>query len=130
MCSGLIRANILYVKFPNIQTLSGKLSWSHYVEVLRLDDPLETSFYIAQCERNNWSVRELQRQMKSMLFHRLALSKDKRGVLELAKNGVEIQTAEDVVKDPYVLEFTGIPQNDKYLESDLEREVRRILDQE
>ncbi len=125
---GFSRSNLcmirqLYIRFPKIQTLSGKLSWSHYVEILKLEDPLEIGFYIAQCERDDWSVRELQRQKKSMLFHRLALSKDKEGVLELARNGVEIQRAEDIVNDPYVLEFTGIPQNHQYLEKDIEEAI-------
>lgn len=83
---GFSRSNLflirqLYIQFPKIQTLSGKLSWSHYVEILKLEDSLEIGFYIAQCERDNWSVRELKRQKNSMLFHRLALSKDKEGVL-------------------------------------------------
>ena len=78
----------LYLTFPKIQTSSGqseisqtlshKLSWSHYAEILKADNELEISFYIAQCDKENWSVRELKRQMKSMLFHRLALSKDKQ----------------------------------------------------
>lgn len=95
----------LYVAFPNCTTLSCNLSWSHYVEILKGDDPLEISFYAAQCTKENWSVRELRRQRNSMLFHRLALSKDKEGIIALATEGQDIQRAEDVVKDPYVLEF-------------------------
>ena len=71
----------LYLAFPKSQTLSDKLSWSHYVEILKADDPLEITFYMAQCEKENWSVRELKRQRNSMLFQRLALSKDKQGCL-------------------------------------------------
>ena len=111
----------LYIAFPICTALSCKLSWSHYLEILKIDDPLETKFYIAQCEKDNWSYRELQRQIKSMLFHRLALSKDKEQVLELAHNGMSIQSAEDIIKDPYVLEFAGIPEHSGYLESDLEK---------
>lgn len=123
---GFSRSNVFmmwlfYLKFQKIQTLSGQLSWSHYLEILKIDDPLEAKFYITQCEKDNWSVRELQRQMKSMLFHRLALSKDKEQVLALAHNGISIQRAEDIVKDPYVLEFTGIPEHSVYLENDLEK---------
>lgn len=113
----------LYTAFPNCTTLSCKLSWSHYIEILQADDPLEISFYTAQCEKENWSVRELRRQRNSMLFHRLALSKDKEGVLALAAEGQEIQCAEDIVKDPYVLEFLNIPQRERYMEGDLEREI-------
>lgn len=111
----------LYLAFPILQTLSAKLSWSHYQEILKIDDELEINFYIKECENARWSVRELQRQMKSMLFHRIALSKDKKEVLELAKQGQQIQRPEDILKDPYVLEFTGIPHREVYLESDLEK---------
>ena len=110
----------LYLTFPIFQTLSAKLSWSHYQEILKADDELEIGFYIKECENANWSVRELQRQMKSMLFHRIALSKDKEQVITLSQKGQQIQTAEDILKDPFVLEFTGIPQKEIYLESDLE----------
>ncbi len=92
-----------YAAFPNCTTLSCKLSWSHYFEILKSDDPLEISFYTKQCEIERWSVRELQRQMKSMLFHRLALSKDKEGVLALAHKGVEVQKPADIIRDPMVL---------------------------
>jgi predicted nuclease of restriction endonuclease-like (RecB) superfamily len=77
----------LYLSFPKSETLSNVLSWSHYFEILRSDNKLEISFYSKQDERENWKVRELKRQMKSMLFHRLALSKDKKGVLELSEQG-------------------------------------------
>lgn len=110
----------LYLTFPILQTLSVKLTWSHYQEILKLDDKLEISFYIKECENEGWNVRELRRQMKSMLFHRLAISKDKNQVLLLAKKGQQIQTPEDILKDPYVLEFTGIEKKDTYLEGDLE----------
>ena len=90
---------------------------------MRSDNDLEINFYLKQTEKENWSVRELKRQMKSMLFHRLALSKDKKGVLELSKQGQEIQQAEDVLKDPYILEFLNIPQNYQCLESELEEKL-------
>lgn len=131
--SNLFYMRKLYLKFPKIQTLSGqfeksgtlshKLSWSHYYEILKADNDLEISFYVKQTEKENWSVRELKRQMKSMLFHRLALSKDKKGVLELSEQGQEIQTAEDILKDPYVLEFLNIPQSQQYLEGELEEKL-------
>jgi hypothetical protein len=122
--AGINRNNLqymrkLYMTFPNCTTLSCKLSWSHYQEILKADDELEISFYVKECENSRWSVRELRRQMKSMLFHRLALSKNKAKVLELAEKGQQIQQPEDILKDPYVLEFTGIPQKDDYMESDL-----------
>jgi len=134
---GFSRSNVFqirqfYLKFSKIQTLSGqfessenlpKLSWSHYVEILKSDNDLEIGFYIKQTEKENWSVRELKRQMKSMLFHRIALSKDKKGVLKLAEQGQEIQKSEDILKDPYVLEFLNFPENNQYLEGELEEKL-------
>ena len=125
---GFSRANLLYMRklyltFPKSETLSNVLSWSHYFEILRSDNDLEINFYAKQTEKENWSVRELKRQMKSMLFHRLALSSDKKGVLELSEKGQEIQKAEDILKDPYVLEFLNIPETYKFLESELEEKL-------
>jgi predicted nuclease of restriction endonuclease-like (RecB) superfamily len=105
------------------------LTWSHYSEILKADNDLEISFYINQCEKENWSVRELKRQMKSMLFHRLALSKDKKGVLSLAKEEAIIQSPNDIIKDPYVFEFLGIPQQHRYLEGELEEKLIQNLEQ-
>ena len=102
---------------------STNLRWGHYYEILKSDNPLEVSFYTKQCEKENWSVRELRRQMKSMLFHRLALSKDKAGVLTLAEKGAEIQMPEDILRDPFVFDFLGIPQQQQYLEGELEEKL-------
>jgi len=77
----------LYLTYQKSQTLSDFLTWSYYIELLKIDDPLERSFYEKECEQENWGVRELKRQMKSMLFHRLALSSDKHEVLKLASEG-------------------------------------------
>jgi predicted nuclease of restriction endonuclease-like (RecB) superfamily len=126
--SNLFQIRLFYTKCPKIQTVSGKLSWSHYCEIIKADSDLELSFYTKQCENDNWSVRELKRQMKSMLFHRLALSKDKQGVLTLAKEGVSIQSPEDIIKDPYVLEFLNIPQQPQYLEGELEEKLIQNLE--
>jgi len=131
--SNLFQIRKFYLSFPIIQTPSGQseksqtlseqLSWSHYVELLKVDDELERSFYIKQCEQENWSVRQLKRQMKSMLFHRLALSKSKKEVLALANKGAQIQESKDILKDPYVFEFLGIQQQEKYLEGNLEKKL-------
>jgi len=110
----------MYLTYPILQTVSVKLSWSHYVELLKIDDPLERSFYEKEAELECWGVRELKRQMKSMLFHRLALSTDKKEVLHLAQEGQIIEKPEDLIKDPYVFEFTGLPQLPVYKEGDLE----------
>ena len=125
---GFSRSNLIYMRklysaFPICETLSHKLSWSHYFEILKADSELEIGFYTKQCERENWSVRELKRQMKSMLFHRLALSKDKEGILALAEKGAEVLKAEDILRDPYVLEFLNIPQGHLHLEGELEEKL-------
>jgi predicted nuclease of restriction endonuclease-like (RecB) superfamily len=131
---GFSRSNLVYIRkfylaFQKRETLSHQLSWSHYFEILKSDYELEISFYTKQCEKENWSVRELKRQMKSMLFHRLALSKDKKGVIEFAEKGAEIQKPEDIIKDPYVFEFLGIPQQNQYLEGELEEKLIQNLEQ-
>ncbi|GHV88243.1 hypothetical protein AGMMS50267_06030 [Spirochaetia bacterium] len=112
--SNLFQIRLFYLKFSKIQTVSGQLTWSHYFEILKADDDLEIQFYVKQCEKENWSVRELRRQMNSMVFHRLALSKDKKGVLKLAEKGTEFNRPEDLIKDPYVFEFLGIPEQHHY----------------
>ncbi len=121
--SNLQYMRLLYVKYPKYQTVSGKLSWSHYVELLSVSDDLARSFYEKQCISENWSVRELRRQINSMLFERIALSKDKKGVLKLSKKGQVIEKEEDIIKDPYVLEFLGIPENYRYNEKELEQKI-------
>ena len=111
------------------QTVSGKLTWSHYVELLKVDDPLERSFYEKESEQSHWGVRELKRQMDSMLFQRLALSTDKNEVARLASDGQVIEKPEDILKDPYVFEFTGLPQMPVYKEGDLEAALVNNLSQ-
>ena len=131
---GFSRSNLLYMRklylcFPISETLSHLLTWSHYFEILKADNPLEISFYSKQCEHERWSVRELKRQMKSSLFERLALSKDKKGVLKLAKEGHLVESADDLIKDPFVLEFLNIPEQNKFLESELEEKIISNLQQ-
>lgn len=126
--SNLLYIRKLYVTFPKSGTLSHLLTWSHYYEVLKCDDPMEMGFYIHQCERERWSVRELKRQMKSMLFHRLALSKDKKGIIELSTQGQQLATAEDVIRDPYVLDFAGLPDQRRYTEEQLEDALIKNLE--
>lgn len=126
--TGFGRSNIhymrrLYMAFPKVQTLSELLSWSHYVEILKVDDPLEIGFYVKECEKERWSVRELKRQMNSLLFHRVAVSKDKEGVLKLANEGIDLLSPKDILKDPYVLEFVGLPERGIYKEGDVEEVI-------
>ena len=127
--SNLLYMRKLYLSFQISGTLSHLLTWSHYYEILKSDSDLEISFYSKQCEIEKWSVRELKRQMRSSLFERIALSKDKQGVLELAKNGHSIEKPEDILKDPFVLEFLKIPEQYQYLESDLEENIISNLQQ-
>ena len=127
--SNVYRMRQLYSAYPIFATLSQKLSWSHFVELLKIEDPLERSFYMKECEQENWGVRELRRQMKSMLFQRLALSKDKNAVLGLAKEGQVIETAESILKDPYIFEFTGLPELPVYKAGDLENALINNLSQ-
>lgn len=131
---GFSRSNVFYMRkiysvYPQLQQRSSLLSWSHYIELLKLDDELERSFYEKECESEHWGVRELKRQMKSMLFHRIALSSDKNEVMRLAREGQVIEKPEDILKEPYVFEFTGLPQLPVYGEGDLEEALVNNLSQ-
>lgn len=100
-----------------------RLSWSHYLKLMRIDDSAERRFYEIECAQNRWSVRELQRQYDAALYQRLALSRDKAGIQQLAQQGQRIETPIDVIKDPYVLEFLGLPEHERYSESELEQHL-------
>jgi len=97
------------------------LSWTHYRTLLRIDTPEARSFYEIEAIKNNWSARELERQINSLLYERLAKSKDKTGLMRLAAKGQEIQSPADVFKDPVVIEFLGLPESPRLVESDLEQ---------
>ena len=103
------------------------LSWTHYRILMRVADAKARSFYEVECEQARWSVRELERQVASLLFERLSRSRDKEGVLALAREGHEVYGSADLVKDPYVLEFTGLPESSHWLESDLESALTEHL---
>ncbi len=141
---GFSRSNLLYMRklylhfqisetpshvFEEIETLSKKITWSHYFEILKADNPLEIGFYVKQTEIEKWSVRELKQQMKSSLFERIALSKDKEGILKLSRNGHVVEKPEDLIKDPFVLDFLNILQQYQYLENDLEEAIITNLQQ-
>ncbi len=121
--SNLYLIRLLYVKYPKIQTLSGKLGWSHYAELLGVSDDLARSFYEKQCVNESWTIRELSRQINSMLFERVALSKNKKEVLKLSTQGQVVHSERDIVKDPYVLEFLNIPLDRTYSEKELEQKI-------
>ena len=130
--SNLQNMRLLYLNYPICQTLSGKLSWSHYCELLSISDKEKRSFYEKEAVNSGWSVRELRRQIESSLFERLLLSRgdaNKEQVLALAEKGVDYTKPEDIIKDPYVFEFLGLPEEKPFLESDLEAAlVRQIED--
>ena len=109
-----------YLTFRNRQTLSARLSWSHYTLLMRLDDEQARNFYIKEIEAENWSVRELDRQINSLLFERLALSRNKAEIKVLAEQGQILESPRDAIKDPYILEFLGLPEQAAYSEKDLE----------
>jgi Uncharacterized conserved protein len=123
--SNLNYMRLFYLRYPICETLSHKLSWSHYCELVKIDEELERSFYYQQNILDNWSISELKRQKNSGLFLRLALSKDKNEILKLAKQGQVIERPEDVVKDTFVLEFLKISEPYNYSETELEA---RLID--
>ena len=112
-----------YIEYPIFQTVSGKLSWSHYSELLSISDLKSRTFYEQQTVNENWSVRELKRQIDTSLFERIALSKDKKTVLKLSEKGQLINDAKDIIKDPYVFEFLKIPEQNIVKEKDLEAKL-------
>ncbi len=116
-----------YLTYPIWKTVSAKLSWSHYLELIKIEEEHKRTFYLIETTSCNWSVRELQRQIASLLYERLALSKDKDKVLELAQEGQVLRTGKDLVKDPFVLEFLDIKENTEYLETDLEKNILEHL---
>ena len=126
--NGFSKSNIylcrqFYLKYPIFQTVSGKLSWSHYADLLTISDDLARSFYEKQTINENWSFREMKRQIGSALFQRLALSKDKKGVLELAEKGQEVAAVKDAIKDPYIFEFLELPKDSLIKERGLEKKL-------
>ena len=121
--SNLQRMRQLYLTYPISAKPSHKLSWSHYVELLKIEDKLERSFYEKQSILENWSVPELKRQKNSSLFLRLAASKDKAGILQLAKQGQAVEKPSDLIREPYVLEFLQIPEPYHLSETELEKRI-------
>ena len=124
-----------YLTYQNQQTLSAKseiqqtvsaifkLSWSHYLKLMRIDDENERKFYEIESYKNNWSVRELQRQYDAALYARLVLSRNKSKVKELSEKGLILEKPKDAIKDPYILEFIGLPEKSSYSENDLEQGI-------
>ena len=99
------------------------LSWSHYLKLMRIKDINERKFYEIESFKNNWSLRELQRQYDSALYTRLSLSKNKEEILQLSEKGQILEKPKDLIKDPYVLEFLGLSEKANYSENDFESEL-------
>ena len=116
-----------YLMYPIWQAVSAKLSWSHYLELIKVEEEAKRNFYLNECINSKWSVRELQRQKDSLLYERLTISANKEKIIELSKKGQIIKTSKDLIKDPFVLEFLDIKENTDYLESDLEKNILEHL---
>lgn len=115
--------------FTKGATVSHFLSWSHYIELLKIENPLERSFYEKQSLIENWSIRELKRQKKSSLFLRLAAGKNKKEILQLSQEGKIISKPEDILKDTYIFEFLKIPEPFHISETNLEtRLINQLQD--
>lgn len=112
-----------YRTFPITNTLYSQLSWSQYKLLIRIDNQDKRDFYIAETVKNNWTVRQLERQIYSSLFERLLLSNDKESVLAVAKNEKQPYDAKEVIKDPMYLEFLGLKREASYYERDLENAI-------
>lgn len=104
------------------------LSWTHYLQLIKIENEEERNFYEIEAVNNNWSVRELERQYDSSLYERLVLSRDKEGIKELSRKGQVITKPIDTIKEPYVLDFLGLEEKDKYTESDLETAIINKLE--
>lgn len=119
-----------YLTYQIRQTVSDQftLSYSHYLFLMRIDNPDERKFYEIEATSSNWSLRELKRQFDSALYERLSLSKDKEKVKLLAQQGQVIENPNDILKDPYVLEFLGLPEKSYYSESELESRLIEKLE--
>ena len=125
---GFGRRNVLdmrrfYLSYERWETVSVKLSWSHYIALIGISEVKARKFYENQAILENWSVREMERQVNSSLYERLLLSKDKKAVLKLAKRGNAISSIDDVIKSPYILDFLKIPQSHKVTEKVLEQKI-------
>lgn len=118
--SNLRNMRVFYSAFPIQDAVRPELSWTHYRMLSRIEPPQTRAFYEVEAVRSRWSTRELERQIASLLYERLALSRDKEGVRALAEHGAEAFEPSHLARDPYVLEFTGLPESNSWQESDLE----------
>ncbi len=110
-----------YIAFPIVNALRSQLNWTQYRLLIRIDDKDKRSYYIEEACNNNWSARQLERQINSQLYERLLLSSDKNKILAIAKNEATPELPKDIIKDPMVLEFLGLKPKAAYYEKDLEQ---------
>lgn len=127
--TNIVYMRLLYLRYPISQKPSHQLSWSHFVELLKIEDDLERKFYENQTIAEKWSVPQLKRQKNTALFQRLALSKNKEEILKLSAQGQEIAKPGDIVRDPYIFEFLKIPEQDLTGEQELENLLCNNLQQ-
>lgn len=133
---GFSRSNLqnmrsFYLEYEKSQTLSGKLSWSHYCELLSISDRSKRSFYEREAINSGWSVRALKRQIETSLFERLLLSRgeiNRKEVLEMSIKGIEASSPRDIIKDPYVFEFLSLPEDKPIMENELEEALIKQLE--
>ena len=118
--NNLWRMKDLYLTFPILDALSQELSWTHYRTLLKISDDDKRAFYIAEAIKNAWVVRDLDRQINSLLYERLLISQDKDSVMAVAKGEKMPMDAQQIIKDPTILEFLGLKPNASYYESDVE----------
>lgn len=121
--SNIKRMRQFYIAYPISAEVPHQLSWTHIVELLKIGDSLERSFYQKQSVIEKWSTTELIRQKKSSLYLRLASSKDKEGILQLARQGQTVEKPEDIIREPYILDFLQIPEPYHLSESELEGRI-------
>lgn len=119
--SNLRNIRQFYISYPKRDAVRHELSWTHFRILMRIENLEARRFYEMECVNNKWSSRELERQKGTLLYERLAMSKNKRGLKKLAYKGQEIHTYKDMIKDPYILEFTGLSPNTKLYETNLEQ---------
>ena len=119
----LERYRQFYRRFPNASALRTQFSWTHYKILISIENPDKRVFYIAEAEKNNWTARQLERQVNSQLFERLLLSNDVKAVLAVAREEKPPTDAKEIIKDPMVLEFLGLKREAAYFEKDLESAI-------
>jgi len=129
--SNLFNMRKFYQLYPDVQTVSGHLSWSHICEIITIEDSNKRAFYEKETTNSSWSFRELKRQIESSLYERLLLSSgkaNKEKVIEMSQKGQKLDSPTDIIKSPYVFEFLGIPEKKPILEKELERKLIKHIE--